>query len=273
MQHDRMPLMPKAIVAIGGGSVRRGKTIPIDQEIIRLSGKKHPRLLFLPTASSDSLKYSKVVVKYFGKKLGCRVETLFLLREKPSSKEIRKKIMSADIIYVGGGNTLMMMRVWRRLGVDRLLRQAYQKGIVLAGVSAGSLCWFRSGHSDSMSFYTTTKKKKWKYIDVRGLGLINATHCPHYDSETLRRKRRLDFQKMMRKKGGVGIAIEDLCAMVFVDDQYRVLPAVKSAHAYKVYRQRGKVMAERIDAERGLRPLASLLEISSTLDGRRSLHK
>jgi dipeptidase E len=159
--------MAKAIVAIGGGNVRTRGTAAIDREIIRLSGKKYPKLLFIPTASSDAERYWNNVRQYFGGFLKCRTGVLFLLRECLSKKQIRGKILTADIVYVGGGNTLMMMRVWRRLGVDRILKQAYEKGIVLSGMSAGSICWFESGHSDSMSFYNP---KKWKYIKVKGLG-------------------------------------------------------------------------------------------------------
>src|ERR1022692_947544 len=144
--------MPKTIVAIGGGKIATRQTLPIDRHIIRLSQKKNPSLLFIPTASSDSEIYWKKVREYFGDFLKCKTDVLFLMKEKPSRQQIRSKISSADIIYVGGGNALQMMRIWRRLGVDKLLIAAYKKGTVLAGVSAGSICWFDSGHSDSMSF-------------------------------------------------------------------------------------------------------------------------
>jgi dipeptidase E len=157
----------KAIVAIGGGNIRNKSTLMIDREIIRLSGKIQPKLLFIGTAMSDAEKYWFHIQRYFGEHLGCKTDVLMLLKEKRTKKETRKKILSADIIYVGGGNTLMMMRVWRRLGIDRLLKQAHEKGIVLSGISAGSICWFESGHSDSLSF---TNPKKWKYINVHVMG-------------------------------------------------------------------------------------------------------
>ena len=102
--------------------------------------------------------------EYFGGFLKCKTDVLFLITEQISANEIGRKIRWADIIYVGGGNTLQMMRVWRRVGVDRLLKSAYEKGTVLSGISAGAICWFDSGHSDSMSF---TNPKNWKYIDRR----------------------------------------------------------------------------------------------------------
>src|ERR1700685_3736495 len=118
--------MPGTIVAIGGGDIRTRGTAAIDREIIRLSNKRHPKLLFIPTASSDSERYWNHVKEYFGKFLKCRTDVLFLIKERPSKEQIRDKILSADILYVGGGNTLMMMRLWRRLGVDKLLRRAHE---------------------------------------------------------------------------------------------------------------------------------------------------
>jgi len=213
--------MPKTIVAIGGGKIAASQTLPIDREIIRLSQRKNPSLLFIPTASSDSEIYWKQVRKYFGDFLKCKTDVLFLMKEKPSRAQIRSKISSADIIYVGGGNTLQMMRIWRRLGVGKLLIAAYKKGTVLAGISAGSICWFDSGHSDSMSFYNPGQ---WKYINVKGLGLIPGINCPHYNGKTRGVPRRKNFQDLIRKTGGMGIAIDNNCAIEFRDGRvFRVV--------------------------------------------------
>lgn len=165
------------IIAIGGGEIGRLgypiETEKIDREIIKLTGKKKPKLLFLPTASADSEGYFKTVKKYFGKKLGCYVNVLYLTKEKLSKKEIERKILISDIIYVGGGNTLYLMKIWRKLEVDKILEKAHKKGIVLSGLSAGAICWFKYGNSDSIKF------KKGQYIKVKGLGLIDALMCPH----------------------------------------------------------------------------------------------
>lgn len=236
--------MPKAIVAIGGGVIRTRGTVAIDREIIRLSGKKNPKLLFIPTASSDSEIYWNRIREYFGKFLKCKTDVLFLIKERLSKQQIRSKILAADIIYVGGGNTLMMMRLWRRLGVDKLLISAYKNGTVLSGISAGSICWFDSGHSDSMSFYNP---RKWKYINVKGLGLIHGIHCPHYNGMTLGIPRRKHFRDMIWRTGGMGIAIENNCAIVFMDGQlYKVIRSKSYARAYRVYKSGGEVVAEQI---------------------------
>lgn len=248
--------MTRAIVAIGGGVMKTRGTAAIDREIMRLAHKKNPKLLFIPTASSDSEIYWKHVQEYFGRFLKCKIDVLFLVKERPSKQQIRDKILSADIIYVGGGNTLMMMRLWRRLGVDKLLRQAYENGIVLSGISAGSICWFDSGHSDSMSFYNP---RKWKYINVKGLGLINGIHCPHYNGMTRGIPRRKHFREMIRKTGGIGIAIENNCAIEFIDGRfYKVISSKAHSRAYRVYKKGGGVIAEQIRQQKQLAPLKSL---------------
>ncbi len=246
----------KKIVAIGGGMMKTGGLLAIDKEIIRLSGKKHPKLLFLPTASSDSESYWFHVNKHFGKKLGCQTDVLYLIKENPTQAEIKRKIFSADIIYVGGGNTLKMMRRWRLLGVDKLLKTAWERGIVLCGISAGSICWFESGHSDSMAFYNP---KKWGYINVRGLGLIKGVHCPHYNSKTLRIPRKKHFHDMISMIGGFGIAIENNCAIEFIDGKYKIITSKSQAGAYKVFKKQGKVVSKKIEKKSKLCPISDLV--------------
>jgi dipeptidase E len=255
--------MSRAIVAIGGGVIRNRGTAVIDREIIRLSNKKHPKLLSIPTASSDSELYWEHIQKYFGKFLQCKTDVLLLMRDRLSIRQIREKILNADIIYVGGGNTLHMMRLWRRLGVDRILRQAYRQGTVLSGISAGSICWFDSGHSDSMSFYNP---RDWQYMNVRGLGLIKGVHCPHYSGRTMGVPRRKHFREMIERIGGMGIAIENNCAIEFIDSRhYRVIVSNANAHAYRVYKKDGRVIAERIPQVAQLKPVASLFDRNSPL--------
>jgi dipeptidase E len=244
--------MARVIVAVGGGK----RTLLIDREIVRLANKKSPTLLLIPTASSDSEQYWSRAQQYYGKFLKCKTDVLFLIKEQPSSEQIEKKISSADIIYVPGGNTLLMMRVWRRLGVDRFLKRAYERGTVLAGMSAGAICWFDSGHSDSMSFY---QPRKWEYINVRGLGILKGILCPHFNSMTLGIPRRSHFQDMILKTGGIGIAIENNCAIEFKDGQfYKVISSRSHANAYRVHKSLGKVVVERLPQTNRPVPVESL---------------
>src|SRR6187431_1839758 len=109
------------IIAIGGGSMIEGQTSSIDSEVVAISGKKKPKALFIPTASGDNPVNCANFQKVYGDGYGCHTDSLLLLQQPPHRKEIKNKIDAADIIYVGGGNTLMMMRRWRFLGVDKLL--------------------------------------------------------------------------------------------------------------------------------------------------------
>lgn len=243
------------IIAIGGGELRDGETRAIDMRIVELTGKLRPQALFIPTASSDAVEYYETFRTQFGQKLGCKTDALYLLRERPGLHLIADKIRSADLIYVGGGNTLRMMKLWRRLGVDDLLRQAYADGTVLSGLSAGAICWFAGGHSDSRAF-SAEPGTAWNYIRVRGLGLVDALYCPHVDGEN----RLPNLQQFMTKYAEVAIGCDDCCAVEIIDDTYRILTARSGARAYKVYRRRGGVVVETLTAEMSARPLAELLQ-------------
>lgn len=246
----------KKIVAIGGGEIGRPgypvETTKIDKEIIKLTGKIKPKLLFIPTASSDSETYFDTVKKHFEKKLGCKVNVLYLLKNKLSQKEIKNKILNSDIIYVGGGNTLKMLQIWKKNNVDKILKKAYRQGIVLSGLSAGSICWFKYGCSDSRKF----NNPKASLIKVKGLGIINALHCPHYDIEAYRK---IELKKMMKNTTGVAIAIDNCCAIEIIDNKYRIIDSKKSANAYKVYWEKNKYFEKVIKKEKKLKPLNQLL--------------
>ena len=232
------------IVAIGGGEIGRPgtkiETLEIDTEIIKLTNKKNPKLLFIPTASNDSTGYYDVVKNYFGKKLGCDVSVLYLINETHTKKNIENKILSSDIIYVGGGNTLKMMTLWRKYEVDKILKKAYDNGIVMTGISAGSICWFNFGNSDSRKFTSDSSK----LIKVTGLGFIDALHCPHYDVE---KDRQEDLKQMMQKNSKiVSIALENCSALEIVDKTYRIITSNPTAKAYKIYWERGVYHKEEI---------------------------
>jgi dipeptidase E len=246
----------RKIVAIGGGSIGFGaakpEVMPISREIIRLSNKKRPRLLFIPTASSDDKAYVRAVQNHFGNKLSCRMDILFLLKSPPPFFEIGKKIRTADIIYVGGGNTLMMINRWKKLGVIRLLKEAEEKGNVLCGPSAGAICWFRQGNSDSRKFHNP----KAKLIKVTGLGFIDALACPHYDVE---KDRQPELKEMMKKTPGVAIAIDNCAALEVVGGKYRVVTSKPKAGVYKVYWSKGNYFQEKLPMDKAWRLLSQLL--------------
>jgi dipeptidase E len=244
------------IVAVGGAHPKR-KAEPftpcaIDQELLRLVGKPHPRVLFIPTASSDDQRYIERMREHFNALMAADFDVLCVATDDLARSEIEQRILRSDLIYVGGGNTLRMMKRWRRLGVDTLLAQARARGAVLAGTSAGSICWFNVGNSDSRKSINPAAD----YIKVKGLGFIDALHCPHYDSEHDRQE---SLKRMMAKTPGIAIALDDNAAFVVIDAQYKIISAREGAQAYKIYWHQGAFYKEALPIDTIMRPLAGLL--------------
>lgn len=239
IKHNEECVIVGKIVAIGGGELRDLETLSIDKEIVKWTGKNNPKALFIPTASNDAEGYWETFQEVYGHKLNCRTDVLCLVRDNLSEKEIAQKILEADLIYVGGGNTQKMIHIWKENKVDKLLEEAFNRGIVLSGLSAGSICWFKYGHSDALSF---SEDHDWKYIKVDGLGFLDAFHCPHYNEDN----REQNFPKMIEKFGEIGIAIENNCAIEFIEEKYRVISSEKNAKAYKIYRQNDNVEVKEI---------------------------
>ncbi|MHB1000812.1 MAG: Type 1 glutamine amidotransferase-like domain-containing protein [Armatimonadota bacterium] len=246
----------RKIVAIGGGEIGRPgypeETTQIDEQIIRLTGKVNPRILLIPTASGDSVTYYNAFQKQFGGPLGCRTDVLYLVKQKTSDEELREKILESDAIYVGGGNTAKMLRIWRKRGVDSILKEASEKGIVLSGLSAGAICWFRYGSSDSRKFSNPDAG----LMRLSGLRMIEATACPHYDMEA---DRRPNLRDMMRRTPGLSIALDNCSAIEVVGDEYRVLTSKPGANVYRVYWSGGVYHEETLSKDNNYRPMSMLL--------------
>lgn len=243
------------IVAIGGGEIGRPgtkvETLKIDKEIIALAGKKNPKLLFIPTASNDAAGYVAVVEKYFGKRLGCTVDSLLLVDKKISKNLMRQKIMSADIVYVGGGNTGKMLKLWKKLGVDKMLKDAGNKGVVLSGLSAGAVCWFKEANSDSQKMIDPTAD----YILIKCMNFVPLFLCPHFDKE---KDRQPSLRKMLKKSKGCAIAVDNCAALEVIGDQYRVITSKPRASAYVCYWKAGKYYKRSLKKATALRPLQEL---------------
>lgn len=242
----------KKIVAIGGGEIKDLETLAIDKEIVKLSDKTSPRVLFIPTASGDAEGYWKTFQNVYGSHLKCETEVLFLIKGHLTIKQIKDKIDSADIIYVGGGNTLKMMKIWRRLQVDKLLLNAYNKGTVLSGLSAGAICWFSFGFSDSAKF---SKNGKWNFMKIRGLNFIQAIFCPHYHKES----REEVFKEFIKRYGGIGIALDNNTALEIIDEKFRVIGSQKKTHAYCIYKKNKEIIIEELRENNDFKPLSLLL--------------
>ncbi len=191
--------MSKHIVAIGGGGFGRSLgNLKIERYIKHLSKSKNPKICFIPTASGDDDLYKVNFYKTFTK-LGCKPNHIDFFKR---TINLKKHIEKQDIIYVGGGNTKSMMGVWREWGLDLILKNAYDRGVIMSGVSAGAICWFNQGITDSW-------ERSLNIMDC--LNIVNGTCCPHYDEE----KERIPYVKKILKEKLIDncIAIEGECAL------------------------------------------------------------
>jgi dipeptidase E len=227
---------------------------PIHQEIIKLTEKPKPTVLYIPTAADDSEKRIASFQKHYSE-LGCKVEVLRLVNEHPSHSDIKSKIEVADAIFVTGGKTFRMLVKWKRFGVDKLLIQAYQKGTVISGFSAGAVCWFSYACSDSFSHSPSPAKRK--LFKLTALGIFNALLCPHYDSEPARQPALKRIMK--RTPGMVAIALDEFAAIEIIDGKYRFLTAKPSAKTRRTYWHDGEYIIEEIKPTKDFQDLKQLL--------------
>ncbi len=164
-------MISKNIVAIGGGGFGRSLgSLEIEKYIISLISKKRPKICFIPTASGDSSLYKLNFYRAFSK-LDCITSHIDLFSR---TENLEEKVLTQDIIYVGGGNTKSMLAVWKEWNLPKILQNAYEKGIVMSGVSAGAICWFDKGITDSYA-------EELAIIDC--LGIVDGVACPHFDEE------------------------------------------------------------------------------------------
>ncbi|MER5884072.1 peptidase E [Streptomyces sp. NPDC001941] len=167
------------VVACGAGRAMMDRhDDPYHEYVLRLTGKRRPRVLFLPTASGDDAGYVESFYRTYGTDR-CEPHHLALFARTVSVADLPEYLMSFDVITVGGGNTANMYDVWHLHGVDALLREAWRNGKVLTGGSAGGICWFYGGTTDSFGL-------PYQALP-RGLRLIDEWFCPHYDAEDGRR--------------------------------------------------------------------------------------
>jgi peptidase E len=214
------------IVAMGGGGFLMEPENPLlDDFVLSLARRQPARVCFLPTASADSANAIVRFYRAFSSRSIATDLTLFdspLLPRRPArSADLAALIAEQDVIYVGGGNTANMLALWRMHGLDRILRDAWVNGAVLAGVSAGMLCWFRGGVTDSFGGFETLDD---------GLGLIGALACPHWDGEPARQD---VFRRRVAAAGVAGYAADDGAALHFAGGELvRVVSSRAPASAF-----------------------------------------
>jgi dipeptidase E len=200
-----MPPRIPQIVALGGGGFSMEKDgSMLDDYVLSLTDAKRPRICFLPTASGDADHY---VVRFYRRfSMDCEASHISLFRRDQGGQgveeDLASHLLSQDVIYVGGGNVVSMLGVWRAHGLDDVLRQGWCGGIVLCGPSAGSLCWFEEALS---AFHGPPRR-------VRGLGLLPYSNCVHYNAEPARRA---EYYSLVNDGMLPGFAVDDGVALHF----------------------------------------------------------
>ena len=220
----------------GGGFSMEPENLRLDRFLLSLSPKKQPRICFISTASGDAEGYIERFYTSFGK-LPCAPSHLSLF--KPPSETLRDFVLQQDIFYVGGGNTRNLLVLWKEWGLHELLREAWLNGKILAGISAGSMCWFEEGLTDSVT---------GKLLPLNCLGFLPGSNCPHFDSEPLRRPayNRLISEGAMKS----GIACDDGVAAYFVNGELKKFVSSRAkAKAYRIAVSAGQMVEERIEPE------------------------
>ncbi len=209
------------------------------KQIIKLTGKARPKICYLPTASGDS---EQVIIRWYDLVHDLSVEPyvqkvwISSYNQKVSFEDA---LLSMDAIIVGGGNTLNMMAIWKAQGIDVVLKKALEKGIVLAGGSAGSLCWFNNGTTDSRPKELTV---------VEGLGFLPFSHSPHYHSEEYRRP--LYHKNILNGVFKAGYAMDDFSGVIFKNGKpFKVVATSPDYNSYFVSVKDGKIVEEKLVAE------------------------
>ena len=252
--------MSRRIVAIAGGE--NGRPLPdgtrapydteaIDRAIVRLTGKAHPHFLMIahsqPTADRQQFYFE--VMRDIYERFGCECRDL-KSDELEDRETVQEKVDWADIIYEGGGDTLSMIALWKRTGFDEVLRQAWEDGKVLCGLSAGGNCWFESCSSDSLKIIHDDPSQP--FIEVECLGFLKGYFIPHSDVEATRIP---DAKENLRENGRIGFALSNCTALAFIDDECTVLKSSDTAFARKMYWKDGVCVEQELSGTMTLEEL------------------
>jgi len=231
------------IVAMGGGGFSMEPENPLlDEFILSLCPKASPRVCFVPTAAADSASYLVRFYRAFSRGPAIPTDlTLFdpgsLPRNPSLSADLADFVAEQDIIYVSGGNTVNLLAMWRAHGLDDIFRDAWLGGKILCGLSAGMICWFRASVTDSFGAVDRLDD---------GLGFLDASACPHYDSEAGRRPA---YHKFIGNGMPAGYAADDGAALHFVGTEMKeVVTSRPHAAAYHVERVGDEIVETQLPA-------------------------
>ena len=202
----------KTIVAIGGGELRERTTLRIDEYIAGLAkrhaGENRPTALFIPTASHDYMPYYNTFHKVYTGVFNIKTDVALTVYKEPDMEKMRAKFEKADVIYVGGGDTVFMIEHWKKRGLLPLIEDAYARGVPIAGLSAGAICWFSDIYTDSEM---VNGEGEEKYSMYKGLNWFEGKISPHYGA------RMLDFDKIVCYNCDCAYGVEDNAALVIED--------------------------------------------------------
>jgi dipeptidase E len=196
--------MSKIFVMGGGGFSMEPDNPLLDQYALSLTQKNKPKVCFLATASGDNQNLIQSFYTAFNK-FDCTTAHLSLFN--PSTRDIESFILNQDLIYVGGGNTKNLLSLWKEWNLDKILKQAHSQGTVLAGLSAGMICWFEQGVTDSFG--------KDQLDVIPCLGFLSGSACPHFDGEVNRRP--YYTQAVISRQVQEGLALDDGAGALFID--------------------------------------------------------
>ncbi len=201
--------MQRRILAIGGGELKNRETLKIDEYIAseakKIAGDRRACGLFLPTASHDCMPYYNTFHKIYTGLFDIKTDVALTVGREIDPDKMRAKFFKADFIYVGGGNTVFMLEQWEKTGILPLLKEAYERGVLLSGLSAGAICWFEDMYTDSFI--------ENDYAMHAGLGWLKGKISPHYN------ERMLDFDKIVLYNKYRAVGIENNAALEFSDER------------------------------------------------------
>ncbi|SFK46432.1 Peptidase E [Halobacillus dabanensis] len=224
----------KQIIAMGGGGFSMEPENPLlDDYILAQVKKEKPKICFIPTASGDSDSYIERFYQAFKEKAEATHLSLF----KPPARDLRRFLLDQDIVYVGGGSTKNLLVLWREWGLDKILHEAWENGVILAGISAGAICWFEEGVTDSYGD---------QLEPLSCLGFLPGSCCPHYDGEENRRPAYTSFIE----NGSIrpGYALDDGAAIHFAGTEVKkCVSSRRDAYVFQVQKVNGEVVEKELE--------------------------
>ena len=197
------------VICIGGGEIKNRETLAIDEYIAaeakKSAGERRACGLFIPTASHDCMPYYNTFHKVYTGIFDIKTDVALTVGREFDREKMAAKFARADFIYVGGGNTVYMLEQWKETGLTELIRAAFERGVLIAGLSGGAICWFEDMYSDSVV--------EGEYAMYSGLGWIKGKISPHYNERTL------DFDETVLYNRFRAWGIENNAALEFSDGE------------------------------------------------------